>query len=378
MRRATSQRKRFEVAGLAALVVGAVLLGTAVIVSASSSSQVNDCQNASCTITVSPDSGLISNGRVLVEGAHFARHAHGALVECNMDPAAPTVAIPDNKHDKIRSFGSLPVGCTAPEQVPVTVKKNGGFALSLTITTNTIGPPAAGTDSAGGSAAADAADYPCPPTQTQSDEGVSCAIVFRDTVGRGKKMTNETASEAIHFEAQATTTTVTSTTTTNPACTSIPTAGSGFNMKKGTVATVTVDPGSCLLNGTVVTITAEDLAPSSVGTLAECNSDPTQPTVSYLGATFPVSCSKPVLFSTGADGGIPSASQSFNVVEGTVGPPVVAVDSGGNSSTADAADYPCPPTQAQVSAGDTCEINVTTVAGDKVNVPIFFNPPIGS
>jgi hypothetical protein len=305
-------------------------------------------------------------------------------MECNMDPSAPTVDIPDNA--RFKSFGALPVGCSSPLRVQITVSKSGAFAAGLGIQTNVVGPPATGTDSGGGSASDDTDNYPCPPTEAQFDAGVSCAIVFRDTVGKGKKAKHEGAFSNISFTgpfSTTTTTTTSSTTTTTtvttpPGCTAVPTGGSGLNSSRQSVATVTVNPGSCLVGSFSTTITAVGLVDKSVGSFLECNSDPTQPTMNYLGTPTPVSCSKIVLFTTGADGSIPASSQHFTVIEGTVGPPTAGTDSSGNSATTDAAKYPCPPTPAQVSAGDTCQIHVGDFSGDQVVVPIWFSPTAGS
>ena len=49
---------------------------------------------------------------------------------------------------------------------------------NFTVKEGVVGPPATGTDSSGGNAATDAAKYPCPPTQTQINEGVSCTIGY--------------------------------------------------------------------------------------------------------------------------------------------------------------------------------------------------------
>ncbi|HEX3981141.1 MAG TPA: hypothetical protein VHW93_07955, partial [Acidimicrobiales bacterium] len=104
-------------AGLAAFVVGAVLLGSAVMVSASGSSAgETGCLNSSCAIAVSPDSGLSFASPVSVNGSHFVPRARGSLMECNMAPGEPTIAIPDNKHEKLKNFGSLPVGCSPPQR----------------------------------------------------------------------------------------------------------------------------------------------------------------------------------------------------------------------------------------------------------------------
>jgi hypothetical protein len=356
---------------VAALVVGALLLGTAAIVSASGSSGETGCTNAACTITLSSDTGLSFATPVSVHGTHFTA-GRGAIVECNMAPNEPTIAVTNNRAVHLKNFGSLPVGCTPPARAPVRVAKNGTFSSGIGIDTNDIGPPSTGTDSAGGSASADAANYPCPPTEAQFNAGVSCAIVFQDTVDTGTGVRHETAFHDISFSSGFSTTTTATTTTIAGQCTAVPTEGSAMNAGTGTVASAAVNPGSCLSSGQGVAVTAVGLVPSSTGSLLECNSDPSQPTVSDLGATIGVGCSAPVVFSTTTAGGVPAASQHFVIVEGTVGPPLSTTDSSGGSSTADAAAYPCPPTPAQVSAGDTCAIRVGDAGGDQVVVPLWF------
>ena len=60
------------------------------------------------------------------------------------------------------------------------------------------------------------------------------------------------------------------------------------------------------------------------------------------------------------------------MVVGTTGPPTTGTDSAGKPGSTDAAAYPCPPTPAQTA--DTCVIAVGDIGGDKVVVPIAFNP----
>jgi hypothetical protein len=190
---------------------------------------------------------------------------------------------------------------------------------------------------------------------------------------------NETAFTDISFSTPFSTTTTTATTIpTPPGCNAVPTGSSAQNSRTGNVATVMVTPGSCLVAGVQVSVTAVGLVPQSIGSITECNSDPGQPTMSYLGATIPVSCSKPVIISTSATGTIPPADQAFTITEGTVGPPATGTDSSGGSAATDAALYPCPPTAAQLAAGDVCTIDVGDLGADRVGVPIwFYTAPVG-
>ena len=129
---------------------------------------------------------------------------------------------------------------------------------------------------------------------------------------------------------------------------------------------------------------------NSSGNILECNNAPGQPTVALGGpvnTAVPVGCTAPTynLVTTSATGTI---STSYNVVEGTVGPPcgtstdVITVcpgaDSAGLDPATDAANYPCPPTPDQHAAGVTCSLLFGDAAGDNVRTPILFgttSPP---
>jgi hypothetical protein len=124
-----------------------------------------------------------------------------------------------------------------------------------------------------------------------------------------------------------------------------------------------------------VTVTATGITPKTLGSILECNTAKGQPTVTFVGEAIPVSCSSvsAYLFTSTASGG---TSANFTVHAGVVGPPTSGTDSAGHSAASDAANYPCPPTAAQVSAGVTCVIAVGDDAkpvGDEIPVPISFN-----
>jgi hypothetical protein len=148
--------------------------------------------------------------------------------------------------------------------------------------------------------------------------------------------------------------------------------------------TLTVNPDSSLSGGSVVDVSGSGFADSSIGNVLECNSDPGQPTVtlgSPINSTLPVSCTAPsysMLVSTNSQGAI---STTYTIVQGTTGPPCgtssaavqcPATDSAGSSPSADAADYPCPPTPAQEAAGDTCELTYGDESGDSASAAIYF------
>jgi hypothetical protein len=379
VRRTTSRAKTIGIVGLVAFMVGGVLLGTAMVASASATSGETGCVNSNCSITPSPAIGLAYASPIQVTGSDFKAGAHGAVMECNLAPGEPTIAIPNNKSLKISNFGSLPVGCSAPTRAVTVVAKNGTIFAGLGIQTSTVGPPAAGNDSNGVSGATDAAAYPCPPLEPQVAAGVSCAMVFQDSIKGG----NENAFADISFTTPFSTTTTTTTTsppTTLVACNGVPKSATGLNKTTGTTASVTVTNATCLVGGEVVTVTASGLVPKSTGSILECNADPAQPTVTFLGTAIPVSCSKVAIISTGSDGTLPAADQSFTVLESaptfTIGPPAAGTDSTGGSAATDAAKYPCPPTPAEVTANIGCVIAVGDLGGDQVAVPISFNTAV--
>ncbi len=135
---------------------------------------------ATGTITVTPSTGIQPSGStsVTVTGSGFAASSAGALVECNNDPAQPTIAVAGNATPV--SCGPAPLG---PNGVIVATTASGTFSSPFTVTTGTVGPPGTGTDSTGGDAATDAAKYPCPPTTAQQAAGDSCFLTFGDASG---------------------------------------------------------------------------------------------------------------------------------------------------------------------------------------------------
>jgi hypothetical protein len=186
-----------------------------------------------------------------------------------------------------------------------------------------------------------------------------------------------------------TTTTSTSSTTTStaPGATTTTTepcnpASASANATAGDgTGTATVSPATCLLNGTVVTISATGLMKKSgsnfLGTILECNSDPSQPTVSLLGHDIPVSCTGALAnkFTPNAQG---TFTGQLSIIEGTTGPPTPGVDSTGGQANVDAANYPCPPTPAQMAETPpvTCVVAIGDTGGDQIAVPVSFNPNV--
>jgi len=345
--------------------VGAALIGGVVAASRASASGQ--------TLTVSPHVRLKAGENVIVRGTGFIHGSVGGLLECNDYPGEPATEV--LIHGLIHA---IPVGCTAPLWIMTSATGTLG-PVRLIVGAGTLGAWETGTDSAGNQAAADSVSYPCPPTAAQASVGVSCVFEFLDNKG-------QVATHSVNFKSPgggtttttATTTTVvtTTTTTTNP-CTAQSVSVTA-SPPDGT-ATVTVDPGTCLLNGTVATISATGLMAASIsnfiGSFVECNSDPGQPTITVLSHVIPVSCT-----SASADTFTPNAGGTvdapFTIIGGTTGPPATGLDSAGNQAGVDAANYPCPPTAAQVTAGDTCDLQVSDSGGDLVEVPLSFDPGV--
>jgi hypothetical protein len=172
--------------------------------------------SAAPTFSVSPDTGLTSGQVVVVSGSGFADGASGAIVECNNDPAQPTIAVLGNQ---------VPVSCTNPlKNLDGTSPTGVLTSANFKVAEGTVGPPTTGTDSGSGSAATDAAAYPCPPTPSQVTAGYACTISFGDT-------DNDQVSQVLSFASgtgntgntgntgTTTTSSTTTTTTTTPSST---------------------------------------------------------------------------------------------------------------------------------------------------------------
>jgi hypothetical protein len=356
--------KRLRTVGLAALVVGGILVGTAVAATAT--------RSAEPSITVTPNTGLsvdpTAPSPVQLTGKGFDRGqpSVGGFSECSTAAGQPTVAV--------SGLGAVPVSCSDPFSAESNVKRDGKIPLvGAAMVVGTVGPPAVGTDTSGDSAAADAVNFPCPPYASQVAAGATCEILYVDAAG-------QSASAPISFTAGSTPGTTTTTTMAAGSCpqpVGPATASAGPGDGSGTV---TVDPATCLVGGENVTVTATGLTPfnssrNPLGTLLECNNSSSQPTEDLDGSAIPVSCSG-ALANTFTPNAAGSLNATFTVVEGTTGPPVAdATDSAGNPGADDAALYPCPPTPAQVADGVVCVLAVGDSAGDQIVVPLAFNTP---
>ncbi|HTZ08007.1 MAG TPA: hypothetical protein VMB72_02980 [Acidimicrobiales bacterium] len=142
-------------------------------------------------------------------------------------------------------------------------------------------------------------------------------------------------------------------------------------------------------SGDVITVAAGGLTPSVQASIVECSSVATQPVI----APYPVSCSalSPVTVpSSGPQSG--EISGTFTVASGVLGPPetgdtpscqstsgwpttaLLSIPDCATSgdATTDAAQYPCPPTSAQVASGIQCGLLLGDVAGDQASAEILF------
>jgi hypothetical protein len=181
--------------------------------------------------------------------------------------------------------------------------------------------------------------------------------------------------------ATTTTTSSTTTTTTTLPCNAQPVTASSNGVS------MTVTPGTCLDGGSVVTLSGSGFDPSSSGLIEQCSNAPGQPTVpiSVVGnnETLPVSCTPLVLarvITTDSGGHIPAA-KTYSVIAGTTGPPCGAgslaptcpsTDSSGGDPVTDAAQYPCPPTPAQVTQGASCTLTFADSEGKTQTVDISY------
>jgi hypothetical protein len=350
--------RRFGTIGLAAVVVGAVLVGGAVAATAASSGTPTITVNPNTNLSVDPTAP--SPVQLTGKGFPTGSPSMGGFSECSTAAGQPTVSV--------TGIGAMPVSCTDPFSSSDNVNKAGRLPLvGMAIIAGTVGPPGVGTDTSGGSAVTDAANYPCPPFASQVTAGATCEITYFDAAG-------DSASENISFTANSTPDTTTTTTQAVGACQqavapATESAGAGDGQ-----GTVTVTPATCLVGGQVVNVTATGLtagsSTNSLGTILECNPSTTQPTVEFSGNAIPVSCS-PVLAATFTPNAAGTLTTTFTIIVNTTGPPVAnTVDSAGVLDSTDAAKFPCDPT--------SCVLVVADLGGDKIIVPISFNTNVAA
>ncbi|HXQ91236.1 MAG TPA: hypothetical protein VN768_06705 [Acidimicrobiales bacterium] len=251
MARTSSIVRRLTLVGVAALVVGGALVVTSVAATAAT---------PKLTLTWTGYPAPLTKGEAITAtGTGFADTATGTLVECNMVSGEPTITVTGFTNP-------VPVGCSKAVPSGGTTNKGVLYPTAFNALTGVIGPPAQGTDSAGKSAATDAANYPCPPYQGQT--GATCEIGWIDNKG-------DAVFDTVTFNPS---TTPTTTPTTTAPCNPQPATASNVNAMTGTTATVTVTPATCLTQGTSVIVTGTGLVPNSLGSILECNTDGSQGT----------------------------------------------------------------------------------------------------
>jgi hypothetical protein len=467
-----------------ALVAGAAV--TLALIAAGPTAALAASSGAS--IVVTPATNLANGQLVDVSGSALTPDVNGVLVECNSAPDQPTVEI---------NGIVLPVSCSDPfgnqpsyGQAIITTSGTGTFQTTFVVHTGVVGPPIDHVDSAGGDAASDAADYPCPPTPAQLASGDTCGIVLGDgggdvasaDLGFGPATTsipsvfleasgflegwameagdtvgvqasgftrdsptlieecNLTPGEPPNPYAQGPAVGCTQPVTTDsagdlPLTDSTGDLSADFTLQEGNVGasaqsvaypcpptpanaakggscdivvqdagaheahaylalvgpvpvpSLSVSPATRLLNGQQVQVTGSGFSYSNSVTLFECNETRGEPTADTNGVNLPVGCSNPFgeggPFQSGfaLTGSAGTLGTTFTVATGVLGPPGVTVtdatgiDSAGGEIAADAANYPCPPTPAQLSAGATCAITFVDNSNETVSAPISFAAP---
>src|SRR5580700_6088213 len=277
MRRPTHASRALAVLGTILVFVGTVLVGVSVAASP---------RNPSISFTPTSSIGPAHHQKVFVRGSGFSHSSAGGLMECSSSPEQPTVQVM-NKHFDL---GNVPISCTKPEAVKTGTTGHLPTLTHFVLRSGVLGPPIGEIDSAGNPSTTDAQSFPCPPTSAQEGVGGQCELLFINSTG-------QSAVAPINFSFESTTTSTIISTTSSPTtqpCNPVSTTGTGVNstVTPNTTATLTADPGTCIVNGTVVTFTGSGFQARSAGVFLECNSDPNQPTVSYEGS-IPVSCTSP-------------------------------------------------------------------------------------
>jgi Neocarzinostatin family len=283
-------------------------------------------------LTVAPTTNLL-NGEVLsVSGNGYSPNVVGGAVECSDVPGQPTIDVAGYPIDVSCDVPSSRAGgypFNNPE--PPFFSSTGSASLPFVVHTGVVGPPALGTDSAGKSSAADAADYPCPPTTAQQTDGYTCVLTLGDS-------NDNSASIPLSFASPI---------TPSPS--------------------VNVNPSSGLSSGQEVRVEASGYTPGSAALVIECNVTPGEPTGGGPNDNLPVGCDQATSVPTVDDESFPTTS----LVNGSGGlsAPIQIVE-GNVGETAQSAEYPCPPTSANIAAGGSCAIVVEDGSGAQSDAPI--------
>ena len=290
---------------------------------------------AAPSISLDRSTGLLRGQQVIVTGTGFAPGVSAGAVECSTAAGQPTVQIAGFE---VAVSCTDPFGSTQPLGGSNTsTSAAGALTSSFVVATGIVGPPLLGLDSAGRNSAADAADYPCPPSAAQQAAGATCVIRAGDATGNS-------ATAPITFG------------------TAVPTSPQAR-----------VSPSTGLDLGQVVHVTGSGFTPLSPGVVVECNVTPGEPTSSYPVANLPVGCTS--LFPSGtapaAALGTPPLIGSF--LTSTTGglDTTIAVQEGNIGASSQSRTFPCPPTAANLAAGGGCVLVVYDGAAERVDMPII-------
>jgi hypothetical protein len=290
-------------------------------------------------VSVSPTTGLLNGQLLTVTGSGYAPDTVGGPVECSDAPGQPTVqedGFPIDVSCDVPAFGpSYPFNSSGVSEFSSTGTINASFVVH----TGIVGPPILGIDSAGRSAAADAALYPCPPTAAQQAAGDSCRLTIGDSDG-------DSTSVLLGFA---------------PAITPSP--------------LVTVVPATNLSSGDAVQVSGSGFTPDSPWLAVECNLTPGEPSGTGSTPNLPIGCTQasvvpqPVgLIGAAASSTVTDASgamqTSLHISEGNLG------------GSAQSAPYPCPPSSANLAAGGSCAVLVEDGADDQASATVAITGPV--
>jgi hypothetical protein len=139
------------------------------------------------TLSVDPGTCLTGGTPIAITGSGYTPNSLGIVLQCNSDTSQPEVMLGGIVNEKV------PVSCTGIALANAVHTGTGSFTSTWDTIDGITGPPCGKTgdliatcpaDTSGGSASADAALYPCPPTPTQQAAGVTCTIAFGDEGGK--------------------------------------------------------------------------------------------------------------------------------------------------------------------------------------------------
>jgi hypothetical protein len=289
---------------------------------------------ATPTIEVSPTTGLLDGQLLTVTGSGYAPNTVGGPVECNNAPGQPTVQIDGfaiGVSCDVPAFGaSYPFNIPQADEFSAT----GSLSASFVVHTGVVGPPALGTDSAGHSAAADAALYPCPPTPAQQADGDTCRLTVGDSDGNS---------------------------------TSVPLA---FAAPVTATPSLTAVPSTNLSSGEMVAVTGAGFTPDSPWLAIECNVTPGEPSGDGSTPNLPIGCQQsatqsPVPVLLEADTSASAVTDDTGALQTSL-----AVAEGNLGGSSQSAAYPCPPTAANLAAGGSCVVLVEDGAGDQASATL--------